>query len=37
MQGDPASPMMFNIVVDVVVKAMLEVVCGPQEMRHGMG
>ena len=30
-QGDPASPMVFNIVVDVVVIVVLEVVCGPQE------
>ena len=28
--------MIFNIVVDVMVKAVLEVVCGPQEARHGM-
>ena len=37
MQGDPASPMIFNIVVDTVMRATLEVVCGPQEARHGMG
>ena len=37
MKGDPASPMIFNIGVDVVVRATLEVVCGPQEARHGMG
>ena len=36
-QVDPSSPMIFNIVVEVVVRAMLEVVCGPQEARHGMG
>ena len=36
-QGDPASPMIFNIVVDAVVRAVLEVVCRPQEARHGMG
>ena len=35
--GDTSSPMIFNIVVDVVVRATLEVVCGPQEARHGMG
>ena len=29
--------MMFNIVVDEMVSAKLEVVCGPQEARHGMG
>ena len=37
IQGNPASPMIFNIVVDAVVTAVLEVVCGPQEARHGMG
>ena len=36
-QGYPVSPMIFNIVVEAVVKATLEVVCGPQEARHGMG
>ena len=30
-QGDPAYPMIFNIVVDAVVRETLEVVCGPQE------
>ena len=29
--------MIFNIAVDTVVRAALEVVCGPQEARHGMG
>ena len=29
--------MIFNIVVDSVVGATLEVVCPPQEERHGMG
>ena len=29
--------MIFNIVVDVVVRATLEVFCGPQEARHGIG
>ena len=29
--------MLFNIVVDAVARATLEVVCGPQEARHGMG
>ena len=37
MQGDPTSPMIFNIVMDEVVRAVLEVVCGPHEVRHGMG
>ena len=35
-QGDPTSPMIFNIVVDAVVRATLEVVCGPQDAWHGM-
>ena len=29
--------MVFNIVVKTVVIATLEVVCGPQEVKHGMG
>ena len=36
-QGDPASPMIFNIMVDAVLRATLEVFCGPQEARHRMG
>ena len=36
-QGDPASPMIFNTVVDAVVRAVLGVVCGPHEARNGMG
>ena len=35
-QSIPAYPMIFNIIVDEVVKEVLEVVCGPQEARHGM-
>ena len=27
-QGDPASPMIFNIVVDAVVRKVLGIVCG---------
>ena len=30
-QGDTASPMIFNIVVDAVVQAVLDVACRPQE------
>ena len=37
MQVDPVSIMIFNIVVDAVVRAVLGVVCGPQEAQHGMG
>ena len=36
-QGEPASPMIFNIVVDMVVQAVLVVVCGPQETKHSLG
>ena len=36
-QVNPASPMIFNIVVGEVVRAVLEVVCGPQEAQHVMG
>ena len=35
-QGKSASPMIFNIVVDAVVRAVLVEVCGPQEAQHGM-
>ena len=35
-QGDPASPIIFNIVVDAMVWAVLEEVCIPQEAHHGM-
>ena len=36
-QGDTASPMIFNIVVDAVVQAVLDVVCRPQEAHRGRG
>ena len=36
-QGYHYSPMIFNIVVDAVVRETLEVVCVPQKVRHGMG
>ena len=35
-QGNPASPMIFNIVVDAVVQAVLEVICRSHESQHGM-
>ena len=35
-QGDPASPMIFNIVVDAVVQVVLDVVYGPQEAQHDL-
>ena len=35
-QGEPASLMIFNIVVDSVVWAVLDVVCGPQEDQCGL-
>ena len=34
---EPASPIIFNIVVYVVASEVLEEFCGPQEARHGMG
>ena len=37
MQGDPTSPMIFNIVVDAVVRVVLDVVYGPQEDQHSLG
>ena len=36
-QGEPASPMIFNIMVYVVVWEVLDVVCGPQEAQHSFG
>ena len=36
-QGDPAPPIILNIVVDAVVQAVLEDVCSLQEAQHGMG
>ena len=37
MQGYPLYPIIFNIVVDTVVRVVLEVVCGLQEARQGVG
>ena len=36
-QGDPILPMIFKIVVDVMERAVLDVVCIPQEAQRGMG
>ena len=36
-QGYPVSRMIFNIVLDAVVRAVLLEVCGPQEAHHGFG
>ena len=36
-QGNSASPMILNIVVDVVVREVIDVVFGPQEAQHGFG
>ena len=36
-QGYPTSPMIFNILVDAVVRAVLGVVCRPQESQNGLG
>ena len=35
-QGNLIYPMIFNIVVDVVVSAVWDLVCSPQEAQHGM-
>ena len=34
MQGDPASPVIFKIVMDAVVRAVLDEVCGTQDSQH---
>ena len=36
-QGEPASQIIFNVVVDAVVWAVLDVVCSPQGAQHGIG
>ena len=36
-QGDPAYPMILNIVVDAVVWAVLDVVCGKQKSQTRLG
>ena len=36
-QGDPAYPMIFNIVVDVVLRKVIDVVCRYQEAQNGLG
>ena len=36
-QGDPASTMIFNIVVDAVVQAVLSEVCGTHQAHQRMG
>ena len=36
-QGDPESPIIFNIVVDAVVWEVLDVVCIPKEAQRAMG
>ena len=35
-QVDPASPIIFSFVVDMLVRAVLEEVCGPQEVHYGL-
>ena len=35
-QVEPASPMIFNILVDKVVRTVLKEVCSLQEAHHGM-
>ena len=34
-QGDPVSLTLFNIIVDELVRAKLQEICGPQEAQHG--
>ena len=36
-QGDPTPPMIFNIMVDAVVRAVLDGSCRPQEAQHSFG
>ena len=36
-QGDPASPIIFNILLGAVVQAVLEEICRLQEAQHRMG
>ena len=36
-QGDLVSLTLFNIIVDAVVRAALQEICGPQESQHGFG
>ena len=36
-QGDPVSPTLFNIIVNAVVRATLQEICGTQEYQHGFG
>ena len=36
MQGDPDSPMIFNIMVNAVIRAFLDVLCGPQDPEDGL-
>ena len=35
IQGDPVSLTILNIIVDAVVRAALQEVCGTQEAQHG--
>ena len=37
IQGNPASLVIFNIVVDALVRVVLAKVCGSQEAQHGLG
>ena len=36
-EGDPVSPTIFNIMVDLVVWEVLDVFCKPQEAHHRLG
>ena len=37
IQGDTVSTMIFKILVDVVVRAVIDVVCGLQDSQHALG
>ena len=36
-QGEPVSTIVFNIMLDAVVRVVLLEVCGPQEYHHELG
>ena len=36
-QGDPVSLALFNIIVDAVVRATLQEICGPKEAQQSFG
>ena len=36
-QGDPVSPIVFNIIVSATLRALMLEVCSPWEAQHGLG